>query len=138
MNEFETIQIAEFSFKILSLLGAWRPSTLTTRCRKRIYNFYSIASLIFQFFFSITFFINLCQNINDQEVYIENIFFFTTTFLLALKITYLKFCRQDIKCLINLILLKSSLPRNNEEVAIYKKCKESEMLVEIYIYSFVI
>lgn len=123
------IKVAEFSFQILSVIGFWRPIIFTSIWKIRLYNLCTIILLIFKYYFPITFLINLYYNLHDPQIVIENVFFFTSTFLIALKITYLNLSRQKIISLINMFLQKNCLPQNKEESAILEKYYYKERLV---------
>lgn len=126
MHYLKNIKVAEFSFKTMSYFGIWRPTTLTSFWAIRLYNFYTINMMLFYFYYAITFLINLFQNKHKPDIFIENIFFFSSALLIALKITYVVLARQDVNSLLNLFSHKYCLPRNNEENMIYKNFQEKE------------
>lgn len=129
MENLKSIKVAEFSLKTMSYFGDWRPTSLTSDWAIRLYNLYSIFMILFKFYFSITFFINLYQNKHKIEIFIEGIFLFTTTFLTVIKIVYLNIHRKDVNSLRNMFLETNCLPRNNKEILIYKNIQYKERLV---------
>lgn len=129
MINLENINVAVLSFKTMSYVGIFRPSCITSIWAIRLYNFYSIIVLLYKFYFAITFVIDLLENKNKSDILIENIFFFTTAFLMASKMTYLKFHQHKIESFMNLISQKEYLPRNDEEALIHEKWQYKGRLV---------
>lgn len=144
MKNLENINVAEFPLKIMFFFGIVRPPYLTSSWAIRLHNLYGFIVLLYKFYFSITFLFHLCQNKDKADVFIKSLFIFTTSFLIASKVTYLKFHQHDIKNFMNLILQKNYLPRNNEEALIYSKGHYKERLVmqcaqntkSTYVYKF--
>lgn len=130
INDLENDKLAEFSLKIMSYFGIWRPRSMTTLWTIRLYDLYSLIMLLHKYYFAITVLINLCQNKDKLIEYVENIVFFTTAFLIAVKMLYLKFRKQELKSFMNLALQHRSLPRNNEEALIYENFQYKERLVQ--------
>lgn len=126
MQDSKNIKVAELTFKTMSYLGDWRPTSLRSFWAIRLYTLYSIIMLLNKFYFSISFFMNFYQNTHNVDLFIEGIFLFTTTFLTSFKILYINLHRQDVNCLTNMFSNKICLPRNNEEVIIHKKFQDKE------------
>lgn len=132
--QVESEKVAEYSFRMLSITGVWRPISFTSVWQIRLYNIYSAIVFIFNNFFVSTFLINLYQNRSNPEVYIENFFFFTTTILICVKVTYFNIYRDDITSLINMFVQKNCLSRNNKEAAIHHKYNEKKRFVKLINY----
>ncbi|XP_051153384.1 odorant receptor Or1-like [Leptopilina boulardi] len=130
MQDLGNIKIAEFTFKTMSYIGLWRPMSLKSLWAIRIYNFCTIFVLLYNFYFSLTFLIHLYQNKNKAEIFTENLFCFTNTFLLVFKIIYLNYRKQDVKFLMKLFRQKQNLPRNIEENAIYERFQDKKRFIE--------
>lgn len=129
MENLKNVKIAEFSLKTMSYFGGWRPTFLTSTWAIRLYTLYSIIVLCNNFLFVISFLISLYQNKHKPEAIIRDIIFFTSTFLITLKLAYLNIHRQDVLMLVNLFLQEHYLPCNDEEVVIYKKFQYRERFV---------
>lgn len=129
INNLENIKLAQFSLKTISYFGILRPKSITSFRASRLYNIYSIIILLHKYCYSITILINICQNRHKLDIFIESMFFFTSTLLIAFKMTYLKLHQQDLISFINLSSKKKYLPRNNEEALIYEKFRYKERLV---------
>ncbi|XP_051153385.1 odorant receptor 67c-like isoform X1 [Leptopilina boulardi] len=130
MQDSRNTKIAEYTFNIMSYIGLWRPMSLKSLWAIRIYNFCTIIVLLNQFYFSITFLINLYQNKNKSEIFTDSIFCFSNTFLVAFKIAYFNYRKKDVKFLMKLFLQKQNLPCNIEEAVIYKKFEDKERFIE--------
>lgn len=118
--------VAEFSFKILTCLGVWRPQSWTSKWSIRIYNTYNFLFLIFEYYYAFTFLISMFQNIDNTENLLQNIFFFSSIFIIAFKITYVTIYREEIISFTNMFLDKMCLPCNKKEVRIYQTFNEKE------------
>lgn len=124
--------MAEFTLKTMCYFGILRPKSITSFRTIGLYNLYSIIMLLNNFWFAISFLINLLQNRDKPDILMEGIFLFTSTILIAFKMAYLKIHQQDVKSFINLVLRKKCLPRNSEETLIYKKFQYKERLVMLF------
>lgn len=69
------------------------------------------------------------QNKDNPNIFIENIFFLTTSVLIDFKIIQLEIHHQDVKSFLNLNLEKSYFPRSDEEILIFKKSQSKQRLV---------
>ncbi|XP_051153456.1 odorant receptor 4-like isoform X2 [Leptopilina boulardi] len=118
--------VAELSFTIFSYLGVWRPETWTSKWSIRVYNIYNFFILTFEYYYAFTFLISLFQNIHIAGVRLQNLFFFSSIFLLAFKVTYVGVYREEIIFFKNMFLEKKCLPRNKEERKIVKTLIDKE------------
>lgn len=129
MQELQNIKVAEFPFRAMSYFGAWKPNALKSVWTVWLYSLYTIIILVYKFYFSITFLINICLNKDDPDIFIENIFFFTSAILIPIKIVHLNIHRRDVNAFMSLVLQTNCLPRNDEEAVIYKNFQDKERLV---------
>ncbi|XP_051153458.1 odorant receptor 67c-like [Leptopilina boulardi] len=128
--------VAEFSFKILTYLGVWRPQSLTSKWSIRIYNICTFIMLSFEQYFALTLIIYLFQNIHNTEIVLQSIFTFSSIFMIAFKVTYINVYREEVISFINMFMNKKCLPRNKDEVKIYKTLHEKERLhSRIFVFS---
>ncbi|XP_051153472.1 odorant receptor 94a-like [Leptopilina boulardi] len=129
MHNFKISNVAEFSFKTMSYFGVWRPTFLTSLWAIRLYTLYSISIFLNKIFFVISLLIYLYQNKHKPAILAENLYLFTTLFLLTFKLAYFNVHRQDVYNLLNLFLQKHCLPCDSEEIRIYKKFQYKERLI---------
>lgn len=118
--------VAKFSFQILSYLGVWRPQSWTSKWPIRFYNIYNFMLLTFEYYYALTFLISAFQNMHNMENLLQNIFFFSSIFIIAFKATYVTIYREEIISFTNMFLNVKCLPRNENEIKIYKTLLDKE------------
>lgn len=112
--------VAEFSFKILTYLGLWKPQTLRSKWSKCIYNICTIFMLLFEHFYAFSFIITLFQNYHKTEILLQNLFLCSSIFIITFKVTYLNVYREEIISFTNMFLDDKCFPRNKNEMEICK------------------
>lgn len=118
--------VAEFSFKILTYTGFWRPQSLTSKWSIRIYNICSLFMLTYKQFYALSFIIFLFQNIENKEFLFQNIFLSSSISLTTFKVTYVNVYRKEITSFTNMFLDEKCSPRNKNEKNIYETLIEKE------------
>lgn len=122
--------IGELSFTFMKYLGICRPPTLRSKYTIFLYNVYSLLIISIMYFHTTTFFVNICLNINNINLILDNIIYFTTLFTLCFKMTYIKIYRNDIIAFKNMFLDKQCIPQNKHELSIRIKIYENERFVQ--------
>lgn len=118
--------VAEFSFQILTWLGVWKPQTLQSKWSIRIYNICTFIVLTFEQLFAFTFIISIMKNIHNTIIILQSIFICSTIFMIAFKLIYINIYKEEVISFTNMFMNKYCLPRNKEEIKIYKTFSDKE------------
>ncbi|XP_051157874.1 uncharacterized protein LOC127279519 [Leptopilina boulardi] len=114
---------AEFSIKLLTIVGAHRPISWSSFIAKSLYNFFTVFVIIFSYSTSISMCMYLIlHSLNNMYDVAESLFWSLAAFVSCFKMVIFLFRREDIIKLINILSEDIFQIRDNKEKIIQDKC----------------
>ncbi|XP_076241168.1 odorant receptor 94b-like [Calliopsis andreniformis] len=116
------VQTMEISLilKLIAYSGGWRPISWTSRCRRAIYNIYSVIIICTSFSFTLSQVIN-SLTVNNVDDFVESTYLLIASFVGCCKITNLLLYRKGIIGLLKTFTKHPCSPLNAEEMRIQMK-----------------
>ncbi|XP_051169398.1 uncharacterized protein LOC127286835 [Leptopilina boulardi] len=119
---------AEFSIKLLTIAGAYRPINWSSFITKTLYNTFTVFVVILLQSYNISLCVYLAiSSLNDIDEFAESLCWSLAVFIAIVKMINFLLRREDIIKLINILNKDYLKPRDNKEKIMQDKCDYTAM-----------
>lgn len=115
------MHILEFTFKILTICGCWRPYTWTTLHKRLVYHVYTIFIILLIYTFMLSQLMDLILTVDNANDFTDNIYMLLAMIVSCCKMLTLLMNRSNIVMLINILIRKPCRPIRSDELEIQHK-----------------
>ncbi|XP_018317872.1 odorant receptor 46a-like [Mycetomoellerius zeteki] len=115
------MHILQLTFKILTIVGCWRPQSCSSLYLRIIYDAYTVFMIILLYTFLISQFLDIIWNVDNAEDFTENLYATMASVVSCSKMLSLLVNRKNINMLINVFLEKPYKPLEMDEMRIRYK-----------------
>lgn len=123
---------ADYSIKLLTIVGCYRPINYSCSKRKILYYIYTTIVIIILFSFNITlggYF--LLHSLNDIDEFAESLCWFLSTSICCAKMVNFLLRRNDVAKLLSTLGENTLRTRDNCEMMIQEKCDTTARLLDL-------
>ncbi|XP_071631645.1 uncharacterized protein [Temnothorax longispinosus] len=100
------MRILQLTFKILTIVGCWRPQSCSSSCLRIVYDTYTVFFVILLYTFLISQFLDIIWNVDNAEDFTENFYATLASVVSCSKMLSLLVNRKNINMLTNVLLEK--------------------------------
>jgi len=115
------MRVLQFTFKILSIVGCWRPESCSSYCMRIVYDTYTVFMVILLYTFLISQFLDIIWNVDNTEDFTENFYAALASVVSCSKMLSLLVNRNNINTLTNILIEKPYRPLDIDEMKIRHK-----------------
>ncbi|XP_018403362.1 PREDICTED: uncharacterized protein LOC108780224 [Cyphomyrmex costatus] len=115
------MHVLQLTFKILTLVGCWRPQSCSSLYLRIIYDAYTVFMIILLYTFLISQFLDIVWNVDNAEDFTENLYAMMASVVSCSKMLSLLVNRKNINMLINVLIEKPYRPLEMDEMRIRYK-----------------
>ncbi|XP_077264620.1 odorant receptor 46a-like [Temnothorax americanus] len=100
------MRILQLTFKILTIVGCWRPQSCSSSCLRIVYDTYTVFFVILLHTFLVSQFLDIIWNVDNAEDFTENFYATLASVVSCSKMLSLLVNRKNINMLTNVLLEK--------------------------------
>lgn len=115
------MRVLEFTFKILTVCGCWRPESWTTPHKRLIYHVYTIVILLLIHSFMLSQLMDLILTVDNADDFTDNFYMLLAMIVSCCKMFTLLMNRSNIEMLIDILTRKPCKPVQSDEIEIQQK-----------------
>jgi len=115
------MSILQLTFKILVIVGCWRPRSCSSFYLRIVYDLYTIFITMLMYTFLASQFLDIIWNVDNAEDFTENFYAMLASVISCSKVLSLLVNRKNIKMLINVLIEKPYRPLEMDEIRIRYK-----------------
>jgi len=115
------MRVLQFTFKLLTIIGCWRPESWSSLYMRIIYDAYTIFMVILLYTFLVSQFMDIIWNVNNAEDFTENFYAMLASVVSCSKMLSLLVNRNNINTLTNILTKKPYKPLEIDEINIRYK-----------------
>lgn len=115
------MRVLQLTFKILTIIGCWRPQACSSFCLRIIYDAYTIFMFVLLYTFLISQFLDLIWNVDNAEDFTENFYVMLSSVVSCSKMLSLLVNRKNINMLTNVLIEDPYRPLEIDEKRIRYK-----------------
>ncbi|KAL6422685.1 hypothetical protein ACFW04_010728 [Cataglyphis niger] len=115
------MHVLQFTFKILTLVGCWRPESWSSLSMHIIYDAYTVFMIILLYTFLVSQFLDIIWNVDNAEEFTENFYATLASVVSCSKILSLLVNRNNINTLANILVEEPYRPLDIDEMKIQFK-----------------
>ncbi|XP_071631656.1 uncharacterized protein [Temnothorax longispinosus] len=98
------MRILQLTFKILTIVGCWRPQSCSSSCLRIVYDTYTVLFVILLHTFLVSQFLDIIWNVDNAEDFTENFYATLASVVSCSKMLSLLVNRKNINMLTNVLL----------------------------------
>lgn len=111
----------QLTFKILTIVGCWRPQLCSSFCLRIVYDVYTVFMIILLYTFLVSQFLDIIWNVDNAEDFTENFYATLASVVSCSKMLSLLVNRENINMLTNILVKKPYKPLEMDEIRIQNK-----------------
>ncbi|CAL1676380.1 unnamed protein product [Lasius platythorax] len=115
------MRVLQFTFKILTIVGCWRPESWSSLCMRIVYDAYTVFMIILLYTFLVSQFLDIIWNVESAEDFTENFYATLASVVSCSKMLSLLVNRNNINTLTNILVEKPYRPLEVDEMKIRYK-----------------
>lgn len=115
------MRILQFTFKLLTIVGCWRPESWSSQRMRIAYNAYTIFMVVLLYTFLVSQFLDIVWNVDNPDDFTENFYATLASVVSCSKMLSLLVNRDSIDTLANALIEKPYRPSKADEVKIRYK-----------------
>lgn len=115
------MRVLQFTFKLLTIVGCWRPESWSSLCMRIVYDTYTIFMIILLYTFLVSQFLDIIWNVENAEEFTENFYATLASVVSCSKMLSLLVNRNNINALTNVLVEKPYRPLEIDEIKIRYK-----------------
>lgn len=96
--------VLQLTFKILTIVGCWRPQACSSFCLRIVYDAYTVFMIILSYTFLISQFLDIIWNVDNANDFTENFYAMLASVVSCSKILSLLVNRKNINMLTNILV----------------------------------
>lgn len=123
-NEFRAhpkMRVLRFTFKLLTIIGCWRPESWSSRYMRITYDAYTIFMVVLLYTFLVSQFLDIIWNVDNPDDFTENFYATLASVVSCSKMLSLLVNRNNIDTLTNVLAQRPYRPSKTEEIKIRYK-----------------
>lgn len=115
------MRVLEFPFKLLTIVGCWRPELWSSLYMRVVYNAYTVFMVILLYTFLVSQFLDIIWNVDNAADFAENFYATLASVVSCSKMLSLLVNRNNINLLTKKLLKEPYKPLETEEINIRYK-----------------
>ncbi|XP_029160053.1 odorant receptor 46a-like [Nylanderia fulva] len=119
------MRVLQFTFKLLTIAGCWRPESWTSLHKRILYNVYSSIMILIMYALILSQLMDIILIVDNTDDFSDNIFIFVPAACTCIKMTLLLINRKSINLLIHTLTKEPCKPRESAEIKIFHKFDDS-------------
>jgi hypothetical protein len=115
------MRVLQFTFKLLTIVGCWRPESWSSLFMRIVYDAYTIFLVILLYTFLVSQFLDIIWNVHNTEDFTENFYATLALVVSCTKMLSLLVNQNNINMLTNILIKEPYKPLEIDEINIRYK-----------------